>query len=207
LPLRAALLVALAASFLGPAAAQPERCGIAAVTDRIWDRPDCPSGVCRTLLLRSDGTYQIGSIELRSKAAHCESGRWQQEAGRCGTIRLEPCSGAATTRPWAVAGTSLTFGESRYHLSSQTNESTAFIPCTVRRLCDGLSCGEYLGCLQDCGNNILPDPACPSRCLERVAPSQSELTRLRSCAQRSACRDDACMERACAAELRACTAR
>jgi hypothetical protein len=201
------LLTAMALSLSVGAHAQADRCDMRAVTDRIWDQPSCPSGACRTLLLRGDGTYQIGLITLGSPPrAFCESGQWQQVQGRCDTIRLRPCKGSEQTRSWRVRDNALVFGESSYSLATQS-ESTAFTGCTVRRLCDGLSCGEYLACLQDCSKDIFPDPTCPSRCLERVSPSQQETASLRSCAQRSGCTDDACLERVCAAEMRACVAK
>ncbi len=201
------LLASLAASFCVAAVAQADRCDITPALDRIWDQPHCPGGVCHTLLLRSDGSYQVGLIAIGPKTSFCESGRWQLEPGRCGMLRLEPCSGPARSRSWTLAGPSFSFGESRYRLGSDQKEFTAFSYCTVRRRCDGLSCGEYLGCLRDCSNDVIPTSDCPARCAARAAPGQAETARLRTCAQRSACRDDSCMERACAAELRACAAR
>jgi len=209
MPLKLHLAV-LAASFSVSVAAdaQTDRCDIGAITDRVWDQPSCPSGVCRTLLLRSDGTYQISSITLSPRTVFCESGQWQQEPGSCGTLRLKPCKNPERTTSWTIGDKTLTFGKSKYNLSDIQKESTAFVGCTVRRVCNGLSCGEYLACLQECSEEILPDPACPSRCLERVSPDQKQQTaRFLSCAQRSGCTDDACLERVCSAEMRACVAK
>ena len=204
----AALLVAtLAASLAWAADEKTDSCGIRTVMDRIWDQPSCPSGVCRTLLLRSDGTYQFSMITIGSKTVFCESGQWQQEPGACGTMRLTPCRDQEKTRSWTIKGQALTFGESNFGVADSQNVSTAFIGCNVRRLCDGLSCGEYLGCLKDCSNDIVPDASCPSKCLERVSPSQQETARLQSCARKSSCSDGACLERSCAAEMQACVAK
>jgi hypothetical protein len=199
-------LAAFAAVFAIAADVPTGSCGIDAITDRIWDQPSCPSGVCRTLLLRSDGTYQVGVIALGPRTVYCESGQWQQEAGSCGTIRLKPCGGPERTRSWTIHAATLVFGESSYGVGSDQQESTAFTGCTVRRQCDGLSCSEYLACLQECSGDIFPDPTCPSRCLDRVSPSQQQTASLLSCAQRSGCADDACLQRACTAEFRACAA-
>lgn len=202
------LLAVLAVSFSVAAEAQTDRCDIGAITDRIWDQPSCPSGVCRSLLLRRDGTYQISHITLSPLTTYCESGQWQQDPGSCGTLRLKPCKDAERTAPWTTGVNTLTFGKSKYNLSDSQKESTAFVGCTVRRLCNGLSCGECLACLQECGNSIFPEPECPSRCLERVSPDQKQQTAsLLSCVQRSGCTDDVCVERVCSAEMRACVAK
>lgn len=134
--------VALVAAFSVTVDAQTGDCDVGAITDRIWDQPSCPAGSCRTLLLRSDGTYQISMIGTSGVSPpYCESGQWRQEPGSC-AIRLESCEGRESTRPWKSGGGTLTFGKSSYGVSDQ-KESTAFTGCTVRRLCDGLSCGEY----------------------------------------------------------------
>jgi hypothetical protein len=201
------LLAVLAASFSVAADAQADQCDIGAITDRIWDQPSCPSGVCRSLLLRGDGTYQVSLITISPPTVFCESGQWQQEPGSCGRLRLKPCKDPEQTRSWTIGGKTLTFGKSNYTLSDQ-EESTAFVGCTVRRLCNGLSCGEYLACLQDCSEGIVPDQTCPLRCLDGVSPDQKQqTTSLLSCTQRSGCTDGACLERVCSAEMRACVAK
>jgi hypothetical protein len=205
-------LAVLAALFSVGSDAQADRCDIDAITDRIWDQPSCPSGLCRTVLLRRDGTYQISHISSTNPSlltVFCESGQWRQEPGSCGTLRLKPCpkpcKEAERTMSWTFRGKTLTFGKSEYGISDSSSESTAFVGCTVRRLCNGLSCNEYVGCLKECTNGIFPDSSCPSSCLERVSPDVShQVTSLLSCARTSGCTDDACIERVCANETRIC---
>jgi hypothetical protein len=204
-------LAVLATLFSVGSDAQTDTCDIGAITDRIWDQPSCPSGVYRTLLLRRDGTYQYSHISCTNPSpltVFCESGQWRQERGSCGTLRLKPCNETERMTSWIFGGKTLTFDKSKYAISDSRSESTAFTGCTVRRLCNGLSCNEYLGCLQECTNLIFPDSSCPSRCLERVSPDvRQQVTSLISCVRRSGCTDDTCMERVCSNEMRICVAR
>jgi hypothetical protein len=61
---------------------------------------------------------------------------------------------------------------------------------------------QVIDCLRGCAAN---DDKCQEACGERASQdAATKLTALGNCIDASACQDEACVEQACGAELRAC---